>query len=103
LPRSKNETFEYFELLRYKNPTIYRTIKRFEKQKNEDIKIGSGQKFAPLPSKSCATLKKQTAGCSAKSYRKLGQKIQIHHNTIKKYSKKMKIHRKATPETTASQ
>jgi hypothetical protein len=36
-------------------------------------------------SKVRAALKKQTAGRSAKSYRKLGRKIQFQHNTVQKY------------------
>jgi DNA-binding transcriptional regulator YhcF (GntR family) len=51
-------------------------------------------------------LKKQTAGRSAKSYRELGRKIQAHHNTVKKYLKKMEVHRKTqklVPKTTAPQ
>jgi DNA-binding CsgD family transcriptional regulator len=43
-----------------------------------------------------AALKKQTAGRSAKSYRELGRKIQVHHNTVKKYLTKIGVHRKAT-------
>jgi DNA-binding transcriptional regulator YhcF (GntR family) len=69
-------------------------------------KIGSGKKCAFSSSKVRATLKKQTAGCSAKSYRELGQKIQVHHKTVKKYFTKMKVHRKAkksAPKTTARQ
>jgi DNA-binding transcriptional regulator YhcF (GntR family) len=45
-------------------------------------------------------------GRSAKSYRELGRKIQIHHNTVKKYLTKMEVRRKAkesAPETTARQ
>jgi hypothetical protein len=52
-------------------------------------KIGSGKKCALSSSKVRAALKKQTAGRSAKSYRKLGRKIQeiqVHHNTVKKSS-----------------
>jgi hypothetical protein len=51
-------------------------------------------------------LKKQTAGRSAKSYRELGRKIQVHHNTVKKYLTKMGVHRKAkksAPKTTVRQ
>jgi hypothetical protein len=58
-------------------------------------KIGSGKKCAFLSSKVRDALKKQTAGRSAKSYRELGQHIQVHHNTVKKYLTKMSVHRKA--------
>jgi hypothetical protein len=36
-------------------------------------------------------LKKQTTGFSAKSYRELKRKIQVHHNTVKKYLTKMRV------------
>jgi hypothetical protein len=45
-------------------------------------------------------------GRSAKSYRQLGRKIKVHHNTVKKYWTKMRVHRKAkksAPKTTARQ
>jgi hypothetical protein len=51
-------------------------------------------------------LKKQTAGHSTKSYRELGRKIQVHHNTFKKYLTKTRVHRKAkkfAPKTTSRQ
>jgi hypothetical protein len=32
--KSKSETVEHFKLLEFKIPTIYRRIKRFEKQEN---------------------------------------------------------------------
>jgi hypothetical protein len=51
-------------------------------------------------------MKKQTASRSAKLYRELGRKIQVHHNTVKKYLTKMRVHRKAkkiAPKTTAHQ
>jgi hypothetical protein len=57
--------------------TIYRRIKRFEKQESVERKIGFGQKCAISSSKARAVLKKQTAGRSAKSYRELGWKIQL--------------------------
>jgi hypothetical protein len=41
-PKSKSETVEYFELLGYKSPTFYRTIKRFEKQIWKE-KLGSAE------------------------------------------------------------
>jgi transposase len=56
--------------------TIYRSIKRFEKQEKLERKIGSGKKCALSSSKVRAALKKQ-------SYRELEPKIQIHHNTAK--------------------
>jgi DNA-binding CsgD family transcriptional regulator len=37
----------------------------------------------------------KTAGRSAKSYRELSRKIQVHHNTVKKYLTKMEVRRKA--------
>jgi hypothetical protein len=69
-------------------------------------KIGSGKKCALSSSKFRAALKKQTAVHSAKSYRELGRKIQVQHNTVKKYLTKMGVHRKAkksAPNTTARQ
>jgi hypothetical protein len=68
---------EYFKLLGHKKPNIYRTIKRFEKQENVERKIDPGRKCAILSSKAIATFKKQTVGRSSKSYRELGQKIQV--------------------------
>jgi hypothetical protein len=71
-----------------------------------DRKIGSGKICALSSSKVCAALKKQTAGRSAKLYRELGRKIQVHHDTDKKYLTKMRVHRKAQkppPKTTARQ
>jgi hypothetical protein len=67
-------------------------------------KTGSGKKCSLSSSKVLTALKKQTVGCSAKSYRELGQKIQIHQNSVKKYLTKMVVHRKAkksAPKTTA--
>jgi hypothetical protein len=93
--KSKSETAEHFKRLRFKIPTIYRTSKRFEKQEKVEKKISSGKKCALSSSKVRAALKKQTAGRSAKSYRELGRKIQVHHNTVKKYLTKMGIHREA--------
>jgi hypothetical protein len=58
-------------------------------------KIGSGKKCGFSSSKLRAALKKQTAGRSAKSYRELGRKIQVHHKIVKKYLTKMGVHRKA--------
>jgi hypothetical protein len=69
-------------------------------------KIGSGKKRALSSSKVRAALKKQTTGRSAKFYRELGRKIQVHHNTVKKYLTKKGGHRKAkksAPKTTARQ
>jgi hypothetical protein len=69
-------------------------------------KISSGKKCALSSYKVRAALKKQTVGRSAKSYRELGRKIQVHHNTVKKYLTKMGVHRKAknsSPKTTARQ
>jgi hypothetical protein len=66
-------------------------------------KIGSGKKCVLSPS---AALKKQTTGRTAKSYRELGQKIQVHHNTVKKYLTKIEVHCKAQespPKTTTRQ
>jgi DNA-binding transcriptional regulator YhcF (GntR family) len=57
--------------------------------------MGSRKKCALSSSKVRAALKKQTAGRSAKSYRELGWKIQVHHNTVKKYLTKIRVHRKA--------
>jgi hypothetical protein len=34
---------------------------------------------------------------------KMKRKIQVHHNTVRKYFTKMEIHRKAAPKTTARQ
>jgi hypothetical protein len=62
-------TVEHFKVLGFKIPTIYRTIKRFEKQEKVERKICSGKKCALSSSKVHATLKKQTASRSAKSYR----------------------------------
>jgi hypothetical protein len=81
--KSKSKTVEHFKLLGFKIPTIYRRIKRFEYHEKVERKIGSGKKCALSPSKFRATLKKQTAGRSAKSYCELGRKIQVHHNTDK--------------------
>jgi DNA-binding transcriptional regulator YhcF (GntR family) len=53
------------------------------------------KKCALSSSKVHAALKKQTAGRSAKSYRELGRKIQVHHKTVKKYLTKMEVHCKA--------
>jgi hypothetical protein len=106
--KSKNETVdvEHFKLLGFNIPIIFLTIKRFEKQEKMERNIGSGKKCAFSSSKVHAALKKQTAGCCAKSYRELGRKIKFHHNTVKKYLLKMRVHRKAkkfAPETTARQ
>jgi hypothetical protein len=57
----KSENVEDFKLLGHKKPTNYRTVKRF----------GSDRKCGISSSKARAALKSQTAGCSAKSYRKL--------------------------------
>jgi hypothetical protein len=68
-------------------------------------KIGSAKKCAISSSKVRAALNKQTAGRSAKLYRELGLKIKVHHNTVKKYLTKMRVHRKAkkfTPKTTST-
>jgi hypothetical protein len=43
LNKSKSETVEHFKLLGCKTPTIYRTIKRFEKQEKLERKIDSGK------------------------------------------------------------
>jgi hypothetical protein len=43
---SKSETVEYYKLLEFKIPTIYRTIERFKNQENVERKIGSGKKCA---------------------------------------------------------
>jgi AraC-like DNA-binding protein len=93
--KSKSETLEHFKLLVIKIPTIYRTIKRFENQEKVEKKIGSGKKCAFSSSKVRAALKKQTASRSGKSYRELRRKIQVHHNTVKKYLTKMRVHSKA--------
>jgi DNA-binding transcriptional regulator YhcF (GntR family) len=93
--KNKSETVEHFKLLEFKTPTINRTIKRFEKQEKVEKKIGSGKICALSLSKIRVALKKQTAGRNVKSYRELGWKIQVHHNTVKKYLTKMGNHRKA--------
>jgi hypothetical protein len=41
--KSKSETVEHFKLLGFKIPTIYRTIKRFEKEEKVERKIGSAK------------------------------------------------------------
>jgi hypothetical protein len=41
--KSKSEAVKHFKLLRFKIPTIYRTIKRFEKQENVDGKLVPGK------------------------------------------------------------
>jgi hypothetical protein len=82
--------------------TIYRTIKRFEKQENVDGKIHSGQNCVLRPK----LVEKRTASHSRKWHRKLRQKMQVHHNTVKKYLTKMGVHRKgkkSAPKTTARQ
>jgi hypothetical protein len=56
--KSKSETVEHFKLRRFKIHTIYRTIKRFEKQEIVERKIGSGKKCALSSSKVRAALKK---------------------------------------------
>jgi hypothetical protein len=56
--KSKSETVEHFKLLGFKIPTIYRTIKRFEKQEKVERKIGTGKKCALSSSKVRAALKK---------------------------------------------
>jgi hypothetical protein len=66
--KSKSKTVKDLKLLGFKIPTIYRKIKRFEKQEKVKRKIGSGKKCALSSSKVRAALKKQTAGRSAKSY-----------------------------------
>jgi hypothetical protein len=53
LPRKpkKSKSVDQFKLLGFKIPTIYRTIKRFEKQEKVERKIGSGKKcalYAPI-------------------------------------------------------
>jgi hypothetical protein len=70
--------------------TIYRTIKRFEKQENVDGKINSGQNCVLRPK----LVEKRTATHSGKWHRKLRQKMQVHHNTVQKYLTKMGVHRK---------
>jgi hypothetical protein len=69
--------------------------------------IGSGKKCALSSSKVRVALKKQTASRSAKSYHELGRKNQVHHYTVKKYSTKIGVHRKAkkkiAPKTTTRQ
>jgi hypothetical protein len=57
---------------------IYRTIKKFEKHVNVERKIGSGRKYV-------------YSSCNA---RELGLKIEVHHNTIKNYLKKIWVHHK---------
>jgi DeoR/GlpR family transcriptional regulator of sugar metabolism len=94
-PNKSKSTVEHFKLLGVKIPTIYRTIKRFEKQEKVERKIGSGKKFALASSKVRAAL---SPPCE------LGWKIQVHHKTVKKYLTKMAVHRKAknsAPITTA--
>jgi hypothetical protein len=62
-----------------------------------------GQKSAFSLSKAYAALKKQTVGCSGKSYRELERKILVHHNTVKKYLRKMGVHctaKKSAPKIT---
>jgi hypothetical protein len=69
-------------------------------------KIGSGEKCALSSSEGRDVLKKQTAGHSAKSYRALGRKIQVYHNTVEKYLTKMRVFRKTenpAPKTTVRQ
>jgi hypothetical protein len=44
--KSKSETVGHFKLLGLKIPTIYRTIKRFGKQKKVERGIGSRKKCA---------------------------------------------------------
>jgi hypothetical protein len=62
------------------------------------------QRKIGLSSKARAALKNQTAGFSAKSYHKLGRKIQVHHNTVKMYLTKMGVHpKKIALKTTARQ
>jgi hypothetical protein len=70
-------------------------------------KIGSWKKCAFSSSKVRAALKKQTPGCSANSYCESGKKIQVYHNTVKKYLTKVGVHhrkaKKSTPKTTTRQ
>jgi hypothetical protein len=61
------------------------------------------KKFDLSSFKACAALRKQIAGCSARTYRELGRKIQIHHNTVNKYLTKIDGHckaKKSAPKTT---
>jgi DNA polymerase III alpha subunit (gram-positive type) len=99
--KSKSETLEYFKLLKFQKLTIYRKIKRFEKQENVEKKISFGQKCALLK-----IVKKQTADRNVKLYCELMRKIQVDHNTVKKYLAKMEVHCKAeisSSKTTARQ
>jgi hypothetical protein len=61
-----------------RNPLFIVQLKGLNTKKNLKRKFGSSRKCALSSSKVCAALKKQTAGRSAKSYRELGRKIQIH-------------------------
>jgi hypothetical protein len=79
-------------LLEYKNPTNYRKIKRLEKSENVEGKTDSCRKCVFSLSKPCAALNKQKTSPSTKSYRKFWPKIQVHHNTVKKYLTKMVVH-----------
>jgi hypothetical protein len=56
--KSKSETVEYFQLLGYQKPTIYRNIKRFEKLENLERIMSSIGKCAFSWSKARAALKK---------------------------------------------
>jgi phage gp16-like protein len=78
-----------------RRPKLQNSNNWFEKQEKEGRKIGSGKKWALSSSKVRVALKKQTAGRSTKSYRELRRKIQVLHNTVKKYLTKMGVHRKA--------
>jgi hypothetical protein len=95
--KSKSETVEHFKfkLMGFKSPTIYRTIKRFEKQEKVERKNWFREKCSLSSSKVRAALKKQTAGRSSKSYREMGRMIKVYHNTVKKYLIKIGVHCKA--------
>jgi hypothetical protein len=81
--KSKSETDEHFKLLGFK------ILLSHNKKVWEARKFGSGKKCTLSSFKVRAALKEQTAGRSAKSYRELGRKIQVHLNTVKKYLTKM--------------
>jgi hypothetical protein len=66
---------------------------RNKKKRREKLVPGKNVPFHRL--RFVLPWKKQTAGRSAKSYHELGWKIQVHHNTLKKYLTKMGVYRKA--------
>jgi hypothetical protein len=96
--KSKSET-AHLKLLKYKKPTIYRTINALRSKK-----VWRENWFWPkmLPSTKARTsycFEELNNGSRVTSYRKLRLKIHVCDNTVKKYLTKMVVHCKAKKYT----